>query len=71
MPLEDEHQDAVGGGDGEQVEHDRLDRDDERAEGEEQDQERECEHEGDHVGQAVHQLVGEVESRAVSPVTAA
>ena len=46
--LEDEHEDSVCGSDGEQVEDDRLGRDHERAEGEEQDQEGEAEHEGEH-----------------------
>ena len=52
---------AVGGPDREQVEHDRLERDDDRAEGDEQEQEREREHEGDHVRRAVLHLAGEVD----------
>jgi len=46
--LEDEHENAVGGADGEQVEQDRLDRDDDRAERDEQQQEGESEHECEH-----------------------
>ena len=59
--LEDEHEHAVGGGDREQVEQDRLDRDHERAEGEQEDPEGEDEHERDHVGQPVCHLPGEVD----------
>ena len=40
--LEDEHEDPVGGRDGEEVEDDRLRRDHERAEGEQEEQEREA-----------------------------
>ena len=43
--LEDEHEHAVGGGHRQQVEHDRLDRDDDRAERHHQDEEAHPEHE--------------------------
>jgi hypothetical protein len=46
--LEDEHEQAVGGADGEQVQDDRRQRDHDRAERREQEQEREPEHERDH-----------------------
>ena len=45
--LEDQHQQAVGRADREQVHQDRLDRHDDRAEGEHQQQEAEAEHEGE------------------------
>ena len=45
--LEDQHQQAVGRADREQVHHDRLDRHDERAEGQHQQQEAQPEHEGE------------------------
>ena len=57
--LEDEHEDPVRGRDGEQVEDDRLRRDHDRAEGDEQEQEREAEHEREHVrGDGLHLVVG-------------
>ena len=43
--LEDEDQDPIGGARREQVQQDRLDRDDDRVEGHEHQQEREPEHE--------------------------
>ena len=46
--LEDEDEDPVGRRDREQVEDDRLRRDHERAEREEQEEKREAEHEGEH-----------------------
>jgi hypothetical protein len=46
--LEDQHEQAVGGADGEQVQDDRRQRDHDRAERREQEQEREPEHERDH-----------------------
>jgi hypothetical protein len=45
--LKDQHEDAVGGPDREQVEDDRLDRDHDRAEGDQEQQGREPEHEGE------------------------
>jgi hypothetical protein len=48
--LEDEHEHAVRGGDREQVEHDGLERDHDRAERDEQEQEGEREDEGEDVG---------------------
>ena len=56
--LEDPRDHAVGGADGQQVEHDRLQRDDDAAERDEQQQEREAEHEREHERQArVHAVV--------------
>ena len=61
--LEDEHQHAVGGGDGQQVEHDRLDCDHRRAERDEHQREGEREHEPDDEGEIRRHLV-----RAVLPL---
>ena len=58
--LEDEHEDAVGGADRQQVEDDRLDRHDDRAERDQQQDEREAEHEQEHDRRARHQDVDEV-----------
>ena len=58
--LEDEHEDAVGGADRQQVEDDRLDRDDDRAERDQQQDEREPEHEREHERRACRQVVDEV-----------
>ena len=55
--LEDEHEHAVGGGDREQVEQDRLDRDHDRAERDQHQQEREEEDERDDGRQVRLQLV--------------
>ena len=63
LALEHQHQQAVGGADGQQVEHDRLDRDDERAERDQQQQERRGEHEREHVGQVADHGVVEVAGR--------
>ncbi len=46
--LEDPDEHAIGGPDGEQVEDDRLDRNHDRAEGQEQQQECESEYEREH-----------------------
>ena len=46
-PLEDRDEHAVGGGDREQVEDDRLERDHDRAERDQQQQEREQQHEAE------------------------
>ena len=46
--LEDEHEQAVGGSDREQVERDRDGGDDDRAEGDGEQNEAEAEHEGEH-----------------------
>jgi len=59
--LEDEHEHAVRGGDGEQVEHDCLHGHDDRAEGDEQEQKGESEHERDHVRHPVLDLIREVD----------
>ena len=59
--LEDEREHAVGGADREQVERDRLERHDDRAEGDEEQCERECEHEREHVRERVSDLAGEVD----------
>ena len=56
--LEDEHEHAVGGCDREQVEHDRLDRNDDRAEGDQHQHEREEEDECDDGQQARLQRAG-------------
>ena len=48
-PLEERDEDAVRGRHGEQVEHDRLDRDHDRAERDEQEPEGEQEHEAEHL----------------------
>src|SRR3954468_6004996 len=58
--LEDEHEQAVGGPDREQVEDDRLDRDHDRVEGDQHEQERESEHEGEDQRQPAPQLTGEI-----------
>ena len=59
--LEDEHEQAEGRAGREQVEQDRLDRDDDRAERDEQQQEREAQHEGDDLRHAVRVEVDDVE----------
>ena len=59
--LEDEHEHAVGRGNREQVEHDRLERHHDRAERDEQEEKREQEHEADHVRHPVPHLVREVD----------
>ena len=51
--LEDQHEDAVGGPDRQQVQDDRLQRHHDRAEDHEQQQEAEAEHEGEHERQVV------------------
>ena len=61
MVLEDECEHAVGGADRKQVECDRFDRNDDRAEGDKEQRERECEHERKHVRERVPYLAGEVE----------
>ncbi len=58
--LEDEDEDPVGGAHREQVEHDRLDRDDDRAEGDQQQQERKPEDEGEDQRQALAEQLAEV-----------
>ena len=59
--LEDQDQDPVGGPHREQIESDRFQRHDDRAESDEQKQEGECEHERDYVRHAVLHLVREVD----------
>jgi len=59
--LEDQHQQAVGGRDREQVQRDGGERHDHRPEGDHQQAEREHEHERDRVRQAVTDLAGEVD----------
>jgi len=61
--LEDEHQQAVGGCHGEQVQRDGGERHDHRPEGDHQQAERKYEHERDRVRQAVADLAGEVDVR--------
>ena len=58
--LEDQDEQPIGGAHRQQVEHDRLDRDDQRAEGHQQQQEREPEHEREHARHAGLHLVVEV-----------
>ena len=58
--LEDEHEDAVGGADRQQVEDDRLDRHHDRAERDQQQDEREAEHEREHERRARRHGVDEV-----------
>ena len=59
--LEDEHEDAVGRSDRERVEHDRLHRDHDRAEGEQHQHEGQREHEREHIGRPLLELVLEVD----------
>ena len=59
--LEDEHHDAVGGGGRQQVEQDRLDRDDDRMEGDEHQQERQAEDEPEDERDAVGVDLGDVD----------
>ena len=58
--LEDQHEDPVGRGDRQAVEHDRLQRDDDRAERDQHQREREHEHERDHERQCRPDLVARV-----------
>ena len=53
-------EDPVGRADRQQVQHDRLQRDDDRAEGDQQEQERQAEHEGEHDRQVGRHRVVEV-----------
>ena len=58
--LEDEHEDAVGRADRQQVEDDRLDRHHDRAERDQQQDEREAEHEQEHDRRVRGEVVAEV-----------
>src|SRR3954469_13652250 len=58
--LEDEYQDTVGCADGEEIQDDRLERNDDRAESEQQEDKSQDQHEDDHVRQPMPQLMREV-----------